>query len=279
MRTIIRAAAGALALTLGAPAIAGEVTLFYDSFGGRAGAPDATKWEGEFHDQGRGQFEGMGRKNGNGKIDLRVRRHNPTASGRFYQEVMRTKQFFQPRNGRKIVIRARVRVPHNKKGIVHSVFLYNQYNAGGALRSDEIDFEWLTNYTANRTAGSNPPEKVLLTTWAYWNRDDPAYGVDRDSHHGTQLSTKKNNRADANGWHTYKIEWEADRVAWYTDGKHLHTWTGARVPTGAMRLFLNSWVPSTDWPDAYNGGLTTSGSGGNATYKMQVDWVEVKEVW
>lgn len=49
------------------------------------------------------------------------------------------------------------------------------------------------------------------------------------------------------GWHTYAIDWQADKLVWYIDGVARKTLTGAAVPQEEMYLLLNLAVGG-NWP-------------------------------
>lgn len=248
------------ALSLFTP-LAHSKTLLYDGFSGN-GAAATSRWETEYHVQGRGKFEGPGYRNGNGQLTLGV------YSGNFSQQIIRSKRWFAPGNG-KIVAEARVRIAHNSPGIVHGFFFYNQYYVGNRLKSDELDFEWLTT----RMQGNRDP--IQVTTWQAWDRWNPRYGIWNDPFHGTHATHEDSLGKQLNWkWRVYKMVWTKDKIDFYVDNSKIHTWRGAGVPSGRMRLFLNSWVADSGWPQAYSRDLK---KGGRNWYSMEVDWVRVTD--
>lgn len=49
------------------------------------------------------------------------------------------------------------------------------------------------------------------------------------------------------GWHTYAVDWQADKLVWYIDGVARKTLTGAAVPQEDMYLLVNLAVGG-NWP-------------------------------
>ena len=270
----------AFTVTLGSIAALDAGQIFRDDFNGRRGARQGNQWEKETHAQGRGTFGKDAWLDGNGVAHISVARRNPSAPGRFLQTVIRTKRTFAPKPGRVLDFRIRAKITaENQRGIVFGFFTYNQFYFRNANRSNELDFEWLTNLTANRSQ-----DTLLVSTWRDWNRDEPKYGIWNDFKHGTHRSETKALSANAGDWHTYTMRWGQGRVEFFRDnpinGKwvYLGGYYGAGVPTGAQRLFVNAWVPDSSWAQAYNAGLTpTNNASQNAYYTMLVDWVQVND--
>ncbi|UFN50314.1 family 16 glycosylhydrolase [Roseomonas sp. OT10] len=75
---------------------------------------------------------------------------------------------------------------------------------------------------------------------------------------------------DPTGWHTYGLEWTADRVAWYVDGVMTQVIYGHSVHT-PMYALLNLNVPRVD------GGLPAPVATGAVVGSVQVDWVRAYE--
>lgn len=241
--------------------VAHSKTLLEDHFSGKAGSKaNANKWVGEYHKQGQGKFTGVGRRTGRGTINLGVNKKN------FDQKIIRSKQFFSPGKG-KIVAEARIKINHNQGGIVHGFFFYDQYTSDKRLKSDELDFEWLTK----RIKGKK--DVIHLTTWNRWDRKHAKYSVWNSDKYGTHAHTSKGTGKQLNHqWHVYKMIWRKGRVQFFIDNKQIHEWKGAGVPTRKMRLFLNAWVPDSTWADAYDKNFEKGKSG---WANMEVDWIKV----
>lgn len=84
----------------------------------------------------------------------------------------------------------------------------------------------------------------------------------------TQDSTSQN--GDFSQWHDYAVEWEADHITAWIDGKQVFTTTNAaEIPHGPMHLAIQQDIgPIDDWipaPDAST----------PSTVKLDVDWVHV----
>ena len=71
----------------------------------------------------------------------------------------------------------------------------------------------------------------------------------------------------AQGWHTYAVRWEPERLIFYLDGVERHRVEGPMVPSKKMYLLLNLAVGG-DWPGAPNGATPFPGS-------LAVDYVRV----
>ena len=77
--------------------------------------------------------------------------------------------------------------------------------------------------------------------------------------------------SDYSGWHTYGLEWTADRIAWYVDGVMTQVIYGHSVHT-PMYLLLNLSVGTS------GGALRTqpdAAEAGDVVGSMTVDWVHV----
>ena len=257
-----------------APSAEGQI--FREEFNGPAGRSLANNWTTETQFQGRGKFSSSGWVNGKGQGSISVSTFNPQAPGSFNQALIKTKRTFIPRPGRVLDFEARVQVwGQNQRGIVFGFFLYNQFGSN-PLRSDEADFEWLTNKTANR--GS---DNILVSTWSDWNRDNPQYGINQSPTNGTQLSVEKGLGADVGGFRTYIMRWGFGKLEFFLvqpDGKwkYIHGFYGGQVPNGAQRLFFNAWVPDSSWTQAFDGRFNaTRNRAQNKYYGMNVDYVRV----
>ncbi|GHC54842.1 glycoside hydrolase family 16 protein [Neogemmobacter tilapiae] len=264
-----------VALLLASPLHA-QTKIFRDDFAGTSGPVNAAVWQGEGHAQGSGQFTGAGEKNGNGKAVLAVTNPHPDDAETFAQQVMRTKRTFLPQPGETLIFRTRLAMPHDQSGLVHSIFLYSSFMDGSTLRSNEIDFEWMTNQTAGSTK-----DKVLLTTWVDWNNNADTYNVVGSPLYGTHAALNPPNRGDAGEFAVYEIEWSLKRVAWYkVSPKGKRQLLGERkgrayAPQRPMHLYFNTWVPGPGWVEAFDPSLVPSVGQAPVRWRMVVDWVEV----
>ena len=238
-------------------------TLFWDGFGGSSGSVNTDKWHFESHSFAQTQLVPYVWTDGN-YAHLSLNRNG------FKGTSMRTKNWFSPGNGQ-IVAEARVNIAHNQRGIVHGFFFYDEFSFSGgqAQRSHELDFEWLTNKT---TSSNN--DQMLYSTWNNWYRPTPRYN--QEYNNGHHMGAFKASGVQTNNqWHTYKMVWKCGSVEFFIDNNYQHGFYGDAVPCGAQQLFLNSWVPSSDWSDAYYSGLNQSN---NNDYKtMLVNWVRVTD--
>jgi len=265
----------AMIILIPSTSIAASKKLFREDFNGKKGSSlSSDKWAGESHVQGRGQFTSKGWINGNGQIAMTVRTYNPKNKGKFAQSLIKTKRKFGPTDTKNIRIRWRAKVNHNQKGIVHGAFLYRQYMENNKLKSDEIDFEWLTNHTANTTN-----DDLLVSTWYKWDREAQQYEQDA-TRYGTHLSREANFSSDTNAWRTYEMLWSKESIVFKVNGKRVYSYDDSNnVPKGKMPIFINSWVADSSWKEAYNSSYkATTSSSANRTSSMLVDWVDVYEI-
>lgn len=246
-------------------------TLFRDDFSGPAGARPSTHWQSEVYDQGSGRFLPSATLDGAGHVVLAV---SGGSGRRFAQQNLVLDRAFLPEPGQVLTFRARLAMPHGQTGIVHAFFLYSQRRAkDGTLRSDEIDFEWLTRQTAG--AGDAP---ALLSVWSDWNNDDPDFGqFIKDPLHGSHLAGLARSGGAVTDQRVWSMDWSRDRVAWYVEdaaGRHLlaeRREMGA-VPQRPMQLYFNSWVPDAGWVEAFDPAFRHNRPG---QWPLLVDWVEV----
>ncbi|KKA29993.1 hypothetical protein TD95_002976 [Thielaviopsis punctulata] len=135
-------------------------------------------------------------------------------------------------------------------GIVSSVVLQSD-------DLDEIDMEWL---------GSRPDEVQLN----YFGK-----GIVSDYNRGTINSVSDTQ----NEWHTYTVDWTAERIIWAVDGTELRTLTPAdadtnQYPQTPMQLKFGSWAGG----DPSNPAGTISWAGGTTDYSLGPFSMYVKSV-
>jgi len=135
---------------------------------------------------------------------------------------------------------ARVKCDPYPNGLVTSFFLYGCH----CINSDEIDDEFLSNYTNDDVNYPNG-DPVLANTWNesfQW----PLY--------------VEPNGLDLTEWNTFRLYWYPDegRVEWtWLDPcnveRLLRTETNAFfVPDEPMALYFNFWAPDQNWREAYD---------------------------
>jgi|GEM_PF-3105500 len=268
--------ASTLALIIMAPSAAfADKKLFRDDFNGKKGSAVNTKvWDTETHIQGRGQFTSRGWINGNGQLSMSVRTYNPKKKGTFAQSLIKTKKSYGPSDTKNIRIRWRAKVNHNQRGIVHGAFLYRQYMENNKLKSDEIDFEWLTNHTAG-----TKKDDLLVSTWYKWDRAAQKYEQNATKY-GTHLSRDANYSGDTNAWRTYEMLWSKESIIFKVGSKEVYRFSDSKnIPKAKMPIFINSWVAASSWKEAYNSSYkATKKSKSNRTSSMLIDWVDVYEI-
>ncbi len=265
-----------LALIIMTPSIAlADKKLFRDDFNGKKGSAVNSKvWGTETHVQGRGQFNSRGWINGQGQISMSVRTYNAKKKGSFGQSLIKTKKSYGPSDTKNIRIRWRAKVNHNQKGIVHGAFLYRQYMENKKLKSDEIDFEWLTNHTAG-----TKKDDLLVSTWYKWDRAAQKYEQNATKY-GTHLSREADYSSDTNAWRTYEILWSKESLIFKVGSTEVYRFSDSKnVPKGKMPIFINAWVADSSWQEAYNSSYkATKNAKANKTSAMLVDWVDVYEI-
>ena len=161
---------------------------------------------------------------------------------------------------------ARVKCDQFPNGLVSSFFLYGCH----CNNSDEIDFEFLSNY-ANDDVNYPNGDPVLANTWNesfQW----PQY-VETDG-------------LDLTEWNTFRIYWYADegRLEWtWIDPCNIERLLRIEtndffVPDEPMHLYFNFWAPNQDWPEAYDANLQpVSDLNANEIYNFEIDYVEVRK--
>jgi hypothetical protein len=191
-----------------------------------------------------------------GALHLPLETYNPTAltpgDSFFGSEIISNQQFTV---GQGLVVDVTAQVAANDPaGIVAAAFLYNPPGSSG--NHDEIDTELLTNNInqvqtnvyADQPLGAGSPTSATLTD------------------------------GDITQSHTYQMVWLPNEIQWSVDGQVIRTETDT-VPAGPMSLYLNTYVPSSDWTAAYNPDLQpTSNPADNLVYNFNVSSVTVTQL-
>jgi hypothetical protein len=240
-----------------------QTTVFEDQF--NTTAWDSAKWTAYGTDRylQRTQFGGvptMATENGVqfARFPLKTYNGDSRYSGTYLRgtEVF-SKQIFNIGEG--LEIEARIRGRNLPRGIVYAFVMYNERGQWpSTYLRDEIDFEYLTNF-------SN--DQMWLNIWDDWN---PERG-------GANRSTITSAAGlDRNNWHTFKIRWMPDVVEWFVDGVVVRRSTDI-LPADPMQIHFNIWAAASSWATAYDANLpVTAIPTENKTYYMDIDWVQVR---
>lgn len=187
--------------------------------------------------------------------------YNPNAAGiTFLGSDVITKRNFGVGGGLRMTTRMRVVGPI-PGGLVAAPFLYDvtrEPTPGTPVR-DEIDHEIITNY-----AQTAAPDNTLTNVW---NDGDFASG-------GAPVVISNPAGFDVTQFHNYQTDWTPTSVKYYIDGALVRTETSV-VPDDPMRAHFNFWAPDNTFAAAYNPALNPSASGPGATYKVEVDRVQI----
>lgn len=118
------------------------------------------------------------------------------------------------------------------------------------------------------TSNEWPPEIDLLETPTAGR--DKAYFTYHWDGGGWDEYTSTGFDLDATQWHTYAVDWSADRLTYYIDGRQMYT-TTEHVPQESMALGFMGFVAShgQNW---YNGGPDWSTPG---QVNLHVDWARI----
>lgn len=189
-----------------------------------------------------------------GNAIITVESYNPTADSTkpsFYGTDLISNQSFALSEGIHITVRAKMNASTN--GIVGGIFLY-ALKPGSTTLHDEIDFEFLTNEPngvqtniySNEPLGTGHPQFITYTT---------------------EIITD---------YHTYEIKWQPTKVSWFVDGNLVRKDT-SHVPKGPMNFHLNLWIPSPEWPQAYDSDLQpTTSESSNEVFVMSIDFIHIQ---
>lgn len=246
---------------LASPA-SGQTVVFREDFD--SPILNTARWSVGTWVKGRNQF-GNTPTIANGVASLRFDLYNPAQPGvtmRGTSITVRT-PFTRPAAG--LELEARVRTNMMPAGPLTSFFTYGADSGG---KSDEIDFEFLTNTFANRTGG----DRYSLTSYNDWDPDHPER--ENPDRYGTEVA--RISGLDVTQFNTLTIRWLADRTEWLINGQVVRSST-AGLPDEPMSLSLNFWAPSSSWISAYSDLLQPVASAGqNQSWFYDVDYVQVR---
>ena len=248
-----------VALTMFTGIISSAGILFQDDFNGNT--LDNSKWDTGVNTIGRTQF-GSTPIISNGVATLTFDTHNPDNPGDTFKGTeIKTRTEFNRNTG--VDLEARLRVNQQiSNGLVAAFFTFGFDDT--AKVSDEIDFEFLSNWI-NNSVNSN---RVLLGTW-----DD----FDENNFLPEQNFTTDQfvNGLNVFDFNTYRISWLNDRTDWYVNDELIFS-SNEVIPDDPMSLRLNFWAPASSFGIAFDDGLQpTSDPNLNTTYTYEVDFVNV----
>jgi beta-glucanase (GH16 family) len=240
--------------------------LFREDFNGSS--LNRNTWMVGTWNMGRAQFGHVPRV-ANGVASLRLDTYNPSQPGRTFKgtEILSKQTFSRGPAG--LEIEARMRMKWMPNGLISAFYTYAK-NSNGT--SDELDFEFLSNWT--NKPPSSASEKFQVTSWNDWNRYSSRY---YDGVHHTDAKPVVSG-LDLMGFNTFKVKWFYDRTEWYVNGRQL--WVSRKaLPTASMPVKFNFWAPASNWAAAYSSSLMpTSNKWANRTYEFDVDYVLVRRI-
>ena len=169
-------------------------------------------------------------------------------------------------SGGNVAFEGKFKFDSTQGGMIAGFFTYQKFPMGADRDiHDEIDYEIIT---------SNPA-KISTNVFAQETLKKTAHPLSLKIPDGTT------------DWHTYRMEWTANYVRWFVDGKEIRTETNY-VPTTAQQLHLNLWGVPTDWgpSDGDKNGppvgdpsfVPATNAGQNKSYFFDVEYVKVERV-
>ena len=195
---------------------------------------------------------------------LNLDTYNPSAAGSaFLGTDMISKTNYALAGGLSYTVRMRVQ-GGAPGGLVAAPFLYDveRESPPGTLLRDEIDHEIFTN-----NAQDAGPDNTSTSIWNDGTFADP----------GSPLTISNPAGFDITQFHDYRIDWTPASVKYYIDNTLVRTQT-SNVPDDPMRAHVNFWAPSSTLPAAYNAALTPSATSPGATYKVEVDRMQIQRI-
>jgi beta-glucanase (GH16 family) len=205
----------------------------------------------------------------NGLATLRLDTYNAQAPGTAMRGTEILSRQVYPR-GTGLEFSARLRFRSMPNGLVMGFYTWAP-EPGMASTSDEMDFEFLSNWNNQNQAGG---DRVLMSTYNDWN-----YATSRffDGVHHSDARPPISG-LDLEKFNTFTIRWLPQRTEWLVNGVKVHS-TSQALADEAMPIKLNFWAPNTVWGDAYSAGLMPTGDpGANRSFYYDVDWAEVKAI-
>ena len=268
--TIVRSSIFTLLTLLAsqAPVRAQVTTMFSDDFS--KPTLDTTKWGIGAWQMGRTDLSNppvIKQENGVTYVTLQLDTYHPNFPGALFRgvELYSLKTFALPKRGQGLQFETRVRLRTETRGLVASSFTWGGRPTSTTTLSDEVDFEYLTNFPANQ---------VLLTSWNDWDYMHPAYN-DGIHHSEVMIAVGGLNR---NTWTTLQLRWLKDRTEWYVNS--VLAWSTntahANEPMGAR---FNFWAPDASWIGVYDSGLQPALTPDqNVSYFYDVDYIRITKI-
>jgi beta-glucanase (GH16 family) len=234
--------------------------IFSDNFP-NDGPIDGTKWKFNVWADG-GSFYGRTQQRqelptaSGGVMRLKLDSYNPTehtpADAKhttFVGSEAITKQLFDLKGG-PIGFEAQLRHAQTQRGIIGGFFTF----AGPPDNHDEIDFEAMSNR---------------------FNQMQTNFFHNERLYEGHPISYPLTDSLD--NFHTYRIEWYANKVRWLIDGKEVRAETGL-VPDKPMAMHFNIWAPPAEWPTGDSSLAPASKESQNQSYFFDVKMVKVEKI-
>jgi hypothetical protein len=240
--------------------------LFRDDFSGTG--LDTAKWMVGTWSMHRARF-GNTPTVSDGLARVRLDTYNPLAPGSAFRGTeLLSRQAYARDAG--LEFSARLRFASMPSGLVMGFYTWAP-EPGMASTSDEMDFEFLSNWNNQNLPGG---DRILMSTYNDWN-----YATSRffdGIHHSDarpQISTLNLER-----FNTFTIRWLPQRTEWLVNGQVVHSTTQA-LADEPMPIKFNFWAPGTAWMDAYSALLTpTADPAANRSFYYDIDWAEVKAI-
>lgn len=266
-------AGASLLLTLGLlfPSLGLADVLLRDDFDG-TGNINTTVWRIPFGEEG--NFLGRTQlrtdpstdipQQSDGVARLLLDTFSPLDPGnQFLGSEMLTKRNFARGGG--LSFEARLRLVDPPAGLVNGFFSFDVQRdsppGAGNLVRDEIDHELISAFVADGT------HRAATNVW----NDGPFSGEGS----GGDFQTHTVQGLDLTEFHTYRVDWQPDRVQWLIDGAVVRSET-SNVPDDPMKVRVNLWAPDAGFSEAYDAGLQpTAVEGSNQQFVAEVDYVQV----
>lgn len=252
-----------------AEAVAPGTILFRDDFDGTTF--DTSRWMVGTWDMHRTRFGNVPTV-ANGLATLRLDTYNPAAPGSLFRgtEIL-SRQVFE-RGATGLEYEARLRLRPQANGLVSAFYTFNYEPGTGNATSDEIDFEFLSNWTNATPPGAG--DRVLMTTYDDWNA--------RTSKHFDQVHHSDARPLvpglDLEEFNVFAIRWLPDRTEWLINGQTVHA-TANALADEPMPIKFNFWAPNGGWADAYSADLMpTADPAANRSFFYDVDYALVRTV-
>jgi hypothetical protein len=193
---------------------------------------------------------------------LNLNTYNPGAPGAtFLGSDVISKRNFAVGGGLRMTTRMRIDTG-TPGGLVAAPFLYDTQRESppGTLVRDEIDHEIITN-----NAQGAPPHNTLTNVWNDGSFASP----------GAPVTISNPAGFNATQFHDYRTDWTPTSVKYYIDGTLVRNETSV-IPDDPMRAHVNFWAPDSSFAAAYNAGLTPTAVSPGATYRVEVDRMEIE---